>query len=163
MLIKLLGAVLLPAVAYIAGIDYVHRLNGNIRTVDGYILLLQRIKSAVEFSSKDIFRVLGENENEYTKRFTEHLLYEKSNPIAVAIQGYSAVNSVEGECIGCVKESLILIEGSSDKEFISDIIEESLLRLRLYQKQIQEEYRGKIKIAPSVCLVTGIFAAVLII
>ena len=35
--------------------------------------------------------------------------------------------------------------------------------LEAYRKSLEEEYRGKIKTAPSIALILGLFAAVLVI
>ncbi len=162
MAIKVLFGSVLCFCAYFIGREFARGINERILTVSDYILFIQTFKSSVTYSGINMFdffaRCCGREKN-----FTDFLLENKSSGIKDSVENYKSQNSVEGKCVEIIKPSLLFAQESSDVIGIGALLEEAVLSLEIYKKQLQEELNGKIKTAPRLALMIGVFIAVLLV
>ena len=160
MLLKFLGGLVIIFGTWLLGKNIAEGYCENIKIIDSYILMIKSFKSAVFFSGINMYEFFYKNNFKYTERLFKYLS-EKRN--IKEIVNFKGVNGTEDKCISLISESFLLAEKSSDRELISEYLEECLLKLSQLKKEMMEDYRGKIKTAPMIGAIIGIFIAVVII
>ncbi len=160
MLLKLIGVGIIASGAWVLGRSVSEGYKDKIKIIDSYIAFIKNFKSVVLFSGTNMYVFFSKNQDNNTKKFLNFLIDRKCNS---ALFEFKGANKIEDKCISLISESIILAEKTSDRELISDFLEECAYKLTCFKKEIMEEYRGKIKTAPSVGLMFGIFIAVLIV
>lgn len=163
MLVKLLCIIVLCFCAWFFGKGYSDVLKDRISLVNEYIIFCKELKSAVAYSGKNVYAFLEKNKLKYTREFCNFLIQNKAFGIEKALQKYESINKDEEKCIGILSQALTFIENSSDIEGISELLIGAGESLENHKKQIQEEYKGKIKTAPSIALISGLFIALVLI
>lgn len=160
MLLKLLGALIITLGTWVLGKNVQENFNEQIKIIDSYIFFLQGFKSNVSFSCANMYSFFEKNKEQYTQSLLDYLI--KKQDIS-SISDYKSQSEVERKCIYFISDCLIIAEKSSDTEFISNCFEEGILRLIQYKKDFLEENRGKIKAAPALGVVVGIFVSILLV
>lgn len=160
MLLKILGCVALVGGSWCLGKNISNSYSEKIKIIDSYILFLKNFKSAVVFSGTNMYSFFLKNKDDNIRNFLDFLIKKRN---VKDIYRFEGINKIENKCIDLISESIILAEKSSDSELISNYFEESISKLNYYKNEIVEEYRGKIKTAPSIGAVVGMFIAVLVI
>ncbi len=163
MLIKLFCAMAICVCSWLLGNGYKASLNEKIKIVEDYISFAITLKSAVMYSGKNLYNYVENLRSERLRRFFCCLIENKNAGIEECLKKYEPVSRQERECINILYPSLVLLETSSDVYGISEQINESISLLEIYKNEIREAYCGKIKTAPSLALITGLFIAVLLI
>ncbi len=144
------------------GIEYVRLAKEKIQMISDYIFFANSLKSAVIYSGENVFEFFEKIKNS-AREFCEFAKTNKNNGILWAIDNYKARNVQEKECLRILRQSLITTELSSDVLGIGNTLEQAVMELEELKKQTQEDYKGKIKIAPSLGLLCGLFAVILFI
>ena len=139
MLIRFLVGIMLSLCAWRVGKEYSDHLVEEIRKIDEYILFNEELYSAVAYSGKSIRAVVEEN-----KRY-ENFLKDKNE--------YGKMMS----------QILQRAETCSDAQCVAQMLKDACEKLKNIKRRTEEEYRGKIKTAPAIGLLAGIFFAVLLI
>lgn len=163
MLIKFLCVIVFSFCAWYFGKNFSDVLKDRISLVDEYIVFSKELKSAVSYSGKNIYDFLETNKLKHTTEFSNFLIKNKTIGIEKSLEKYKIKNKDEEICISALKEALVFIENSSDIEGIGQLLIGAEENLENHKKQIQEEYKGKIKIAPSIALIGGLFIALVLI
>ncbi len=163
MLVKIICTITIMICTWFFGISYSQILKDRVKLVDAYVLFLTELKSVITYSGKNIYEYLSENKQKYTKNFCEFLIINKDAGIKKTIKDFKCSNNDEQKCIDLIIDLMSFIESSSDINAIADLIDLSCENIVNYKKQIQEEYKGKIKIAPSISLICGLFIALVLI
>ncbi len=163
MLIKTFCVIVLCFCAWFFGKSFSDVLKDRINLVDDYIIFSKELKSAVGFSGQNIYDFLQVNKLKHTSLLCDYLIEQKSIGIEKALENYKSKNQDEEKCIEIIKQTLVFIEHSSDIEGISQLLAGVAESLEIHKKQIQEEYKGKIKTAPSIALIGGLFIALVLI
>ena len=91
------------------------------------------------------------------------MIKNKKFGLKVGIENYKCKNKVDFECVNKAKEALLFAEESSDVSGIANMIEEAIISLKNYKQHLEEELYGKIKTAPRLALMAGLFVSVLLI
>ena len=160
MLLKLFGGALIAFGTWILGKNVEINYKEKVKTIESYILLLHKFKSAVIFSGINMYRFFEKNKDLYTEKFLNYLLLKKN---IFYIYEFNGANLIEKNCIDIISDSFLLAETSSDTELIANSFDEGIYKLTQYKKEYLEEHRGKMKTASMIGLVAGVFIAVLII
>ncbi len=160
MLLKIAGGLVITFGTWLLGKNVAEDYRENIKIIDSYILLIKNFKSAVSFLGINMYDFFCKNHFKHTEKLFE-FLSDKRN--VKEIKKFKGVNQTEDKCISLITESFLLAEESSDRELISEYLEECLLKLEQLKNEMMEDYRGKIKTAPVLGAIIGIFIAVVII
>lgn len=163
MLIKFICVLIICFSSWFLGKMYSETLSNKINLVEKYIILLKEIKSNVYYSGKNIYDFLGVKNHDKTNKFCVYLLENKENGFENAIKNYTPKNKEEQFCVDSLYEAFVFLENSSDSDSISDLISCTVEKLQEYKKQLGEEYKGKIKTAPEIFLLCGLFIALVLI
>ena len=163
MLIKFICALIICFSSWFLGKMYAETLKNKVNLVEKYIILLKEIKSNVYYSGKNIYEFLNVQTFDKSNKFCVHLLKNKESGLANAIKTYSPLNKEEQFCVESSYEAFKFLENSSDTEGISDLISCAVEQLQEYKKQLWEEYKGKIKTAPHMFLLCGLFVSLVLI
>lgn len=163
MLIKFICVLVICFSSWFLGKMHSETLKNKIKLVEKYIILLKEIKSNVYYSGKNIYDFFGVKSYDKINRFCAHLLQNKEIGFEKAIETYTPINEEEKFCVSSLLEAFVFLENSSDTESISDLISCTVERLTEYKKQVQEEYKGKIKTSPPIFLLCGLFIALVLI
>ena len=163
MLLRIISAGILCLGAWYLGMEYSFIIKHRIRVVKDYITLTAGLKSAVKYSGKNIYAYLKTVNTGAAKNFCSFACENREKGLAYIFEQYESINLVESNCIDMLKENFLFAENSSDVEGIALFLAETCETLEAYRKSLEEEYRGKIKTAPSIALILGLFAAVLVI
>ena len=160
MLLKLSGGLLISAGAWILGKSVQENFMEKIKTIEAFVLFVENFKSAVSFSGINMYAFFEKNNEKHIKNFIDFLLKTRSMK---SLKDFKSKNEVEEKCVSLIKEYFVVAENSSDAIHIANCLEEGKLKLLQYKNEFLEEYRGKMKIAPALGFITGMFIAVLII
>ena len=163
MLIKFLCVIVICFSSWFLGKMYSESLISKINLVEKYIKLLKEIKSNVCYSGKNVYDFLAVQSYDKTNNFCSFLLKNKDVGFEKAIKAYAPENEEEKFCVSALFEAFVFLENSSDTEGISDLILCAIEKLSEYKKQLGEEYKGKIKTAPPIFLLFGLFIALVLI
>ena len=163
MLVKLICTTTIVFCTWFFGISYSQILRDRVKLVDSYVFFLTELKSAITYSGKNIYDFLSENKQKYTRSISEFLILNKDAGIKKTIKDFKCSNNDEQKCVDLISDLMSFIENSSDINVIADLIDLACQNIDNYKKQIQEEYKGKIKIAPSISLICGLFIALVLI
>jgi hypothetical protein len=163
MLIKIACATAICICSWLLGNGYKNSLSEKIKIIEEYISFSIGLKSAVSFSGKNLYEYIKNSKFKHLKAFGDYLCENKDIGIEKNIKSYISLSLIEKECIEKMEPSLLLLESSSDVYGIAEQLDESIRMLELYKNEIREAYCGKIKTAPSLALITGLFVAVLLI
>lgn len=163
MLIKTVCVFIICFSSWFFGNVFSETLRNRIKVIDTYIILLKEIKSNVYYSGKNIYDFLTIKSYEKNNNFCTFLLKNKEKGFEETIKEYTPSNDEEKFCINEVYDAFVFLENSSDAESISDVFKSTIIGLEDYKKQIQEEYRGKIKTTPFLFLLFGLFIALVLI
>ena len=163
MLIKIICVFIICFASWFFGNMYSDTLNNRIKLIDKYIILLKEIKSNVYYSGKNIYEFLTIKSYQKDNGFCAFLLKNKEKGFENTIKEYVPLNEEEKICINELYDSFVFLENSSDAESISELLQSAIINLEDYKKQIQEEYKGKIKISPFLFLLFGLFIALVLI
>ena len=91
------------------------------------------------------------------------MLQNKAVGLEGAIKNFTPINQEETFCIDSLLDAFVILENSSDAENISDAISCAIEKLNEHKKQLWEEQKGKIKTAPFIFLLMGLFIALVLI
>ncbi len=160
MLLRLFGGILISVGSWVLGKNIEFKYDEKIKMIESYILFMNKFKSAVKFSGINMYTFFEKNKDSYTEKFLDFLLTNKN---LVAINEFTTTNTVERKCISIISESFVVAENSSDMELISNSFENVIYKLTQFKNEFLEEHRGKMKTAPALGLIAGVFIAVLII
>ncbi len=163
MLLRIISAGLICLGAWYLGMEYSIIIKQRIRVVKDYIALTAGLKSAVKYSGKNIYTYLKTVNTGAARNFCAFACKNREKGLAYIFEEYESANLVEHNCLEMLKENFLFAENSSDAEGIAFLLAENCEELERYRKSLEEEYRGKIKTAPSIALILGLFAAVLVI
>lgn len=163
MIFKILICCLISFYAWCVGKKYAETMNNRVKIIDSYVSLFMAFKSAVLFSGIDIFRFFSKYYAEDLKELCVQITNCNENSFESALEKYECRCKEEEKCVESLKNILACAENSNDSEYVGDFISEQIILLEEYKKIIEEDYRGKVKIAPVVTLVIGLFASVLLI
>jgi len=163
MLIKFISVIILSLCAWFFGKNYSDLLIEKIHIVEEYILFSKELKSAVYFSGKNVYEFFKNNKLKATENFCTFLINNKTIEIMKSIKKFKPINNDEKICVDFLYEPLVFIENSSDTEVIAELLNSASENLLSYKLQIQEEYKGRIKTAPSITLICGLFIALVLI
>ncbi len=163
MLIKSVCVFIICFCSWFLGNVYSETLHSRIKLIDRYILLLKELKSNVYYSGKNIYDFLAIKSYQKENKFCAFLLKNKEKGFEKSIKEFITSNEEEKFCINTLYEAFVFLENSSDAEGISELLKSAIISLEDYKKQIQEEYKGKIKITPFLFLLCGLFIALVII
>lgn len=163
MLLRLISAGLICLGAWYIGVEYSLVIRHRFKVVKDFTALAAGLKSAVKYSGRNIYAYLASIHTGAAKCFCAFACEKRERGLAYIFEQYESANFVESNCVEILKESFLFAETSSDAEGIALLLEEACETLEAYRKSLEEEYRGKVKTAPSIALILGLFAAVLII
>lgn len=163
MLLRVISAGIICLGAWYLGIEYSFIIRYRIRVVKDFIAFTAGFKSAVKYSGKNMYTYFKTVHTGAAKNFCTFACENRGKGLAYIFDHYESANLVESNCVELLKQNFLFAESSSDIEGISLLLEETGEALTTYRKSLEEEYRGKIKTAPSIALILGLFAAVLII
>ena len=163
MLLRVISAGVICLGAWYLGMEYSFIIRHRIRIVTDFMALAAGFKSAVKYSGKNMYDYFQTVHTGAAKNFCTFACENRGKGLAYIFQHYESGNVVESNCMELLKQNFLFTESSSDIEGISLLLEEVYEALAAYRKSLEEEYRGKIKTAPSIALILGLFAAVLII
>ncbi len=160
MLLKLMGGIVICIGTWYLGKNISENYLDNMKIIDDYLLFLNNFKSAVAFSGMNMYEFFERNDISGVENLLEFLLIKRNT---CEIKNFKGKNVLEDKCVNLVSQALMLAQRSSDTKVISDIIDQSINELNRCKKEFWEEHCGKIKTAPKIGLISGLFVAVLVI
>lgn len=160
MLLKIFGAFFICVGTWVLGKNLSLNYCARLDLIEKYILFLKSFKSAVCFSGINMYTFFEKYDCARIKPFLQYLIDKKDME---KIKDFKGENQQEDKCLDIIGNVLLLGQTSSDTKAISDFSDEAVLQLSRYKKEFLEEYNGKIKTAPAIGLVVGMFVAVLIL
>ncbi len=163
MLLKLICACVICAGMWTVGREYADHIRSKAVLIGDYLFFTEEMKSAVMFSGKNMYEFFGGIADGGAAEFCRFAYAERGSGMRRILNGYPATCKEEKECLKILSEALCAAEESSDASRIAALLETCACTLKGYKQQIEEENRAKVKTAPSVALMLGLFTAVLII
>ncbi len=163
MLIKIACSVAVCICSWLLGVGYKNMLNENILIIEDYIKFAKALKSTVIYSGKNMFDFIKSNKSERLNSFSDYVTSNKNNGMEKILKEFKTSNIIEAECVKILHTALVFAESSSDASGIAEQLEEAINFLEQYKNETREVYCGKIKTAPSLAMIMGLFIAVLFI
>lgn len=140
-MIKLLLCIAVCICGVFLGGNISEEYKRRLKIIDGSIALVGRMKSAVEYSGENLYRVLEkENFCSFEKECKE-----------------------KQYCLNVIKTAVKDAENSNGIQSAVNVITCAEKELEEYRKAEWEEYRGKIKVMPSLGFSAGLLVSMLIL
>ncbi len=158
MLLKLFCGIFICFGTWILGKNVSESYRQKIAIIEEYVAFLKNFKSNVTFSGLNMYDFLKKCKE--PQNLITYLLEKKDT---IDIKDFKGACIEEETCADIISEALIVAGTSSDTLSIADFIDEALLKLLQYKKEYLEECCGKIRTAPKIGLIVGMFFAVLIL
>ena len=158
MLLKILGGIFICFGTWFLGKNVSESYRQKIEIIEKYVAFLKNFRSNVTFSGLNIYEFLKKCKE--PQNLITYLLEKKDT---IDIKNFKGSCIEEEKCADIISEALSVASTSSDTLAIADFIDEALLKLLQYKKEYLEECYGKIRIAPKIGLIVGMFVAVLIL
>ncbi len=163
MLIRLICACVICVGMYETGKEYSDYIRKKAELVGSYLFFASEMKSAVMFSGKNMYDFFEKFDRGRAGVFCRFAHSRQNAGMKRILDEYSASCKEEKECLKILAEALYTAESSSDASQIAASLDMCVHTFMRYKQQIEEENRAKVKTAPAVALMLGLFVAVLII
>lgn len=142
------------------GAQKAQQLKQRLVLVEDYRKLICGLESAIRCLKQNMFEFF--QNSVFKPPFIQYVIKNREVQIDKAINNYKKLGEEE-EIIKIISPALAFAQNSSDITGISGALLHADEMLSVYQKQLKEEFDGKIKTTPYIYILVGVFIAVIIV